>query len=206
MSMRILLVYGTRYGQTAKIAQSIRDTLTEHYHDVVLANASADAGMLDAAGYDGVIVGASVIGGRHQSVIQDFVTRNRTVLNAVPSAFFSVSGSAGSSDPNVRAEATVLLNKFLTSTGWSPRVTAAIAGAINYTQYSPLIRWISKRVHRRIGCPADASRDWELTDWAQVKHFVRDVERAVVSAHASPMPRAVSGSFAASYHGALRRA
>ena len=196
--MRLLLVYGTRYGQTAKIAERIRETLSEHYHDVVLANASADGGRLDPAGYDGVIVGASVIGGLHQSAVQEFVTRNRATLNALPSAFFSVSASAGSADASVRDDAIALLNKFLTATGWSPRVTAAIAGAINYTRYSPIVRWISKRVHRRIDCPTDTTRDWELTDWAQVTHFARDVERAMVVAQIRSEPRAAVG--------ALRRA
>jgi menaquinone-dependent protoporphyrinogen oxidase len=206
MSMRILLVYGTRYGQTAKIAERIREALSEHYHDVVVANASADGGTLDAAGFDGVIVGASVVGGLHQSAVQDFVARNRTTLNAVPSAFFSVSGSAGSADAGVRAEAVVLLNKFLTATGWSPRVTAAIAGAINYTQYSPLIRWISKRTNRRIGCPTDTSRDWELTDWAQLTHFARDVERIMAVAQIRSEAQAALGTLAAGYAGALRQA
>ncbi|MFI5227565.1 MAG: flavodoxin domain-containing protein [Gemmatimonadales bacterium] len=204
--MRILLVYGTRYGQTAKIAERIRETLSEHYHDVVVANASAAGSTLDAAAFDGVIVGASVIGGLHQSAVQSFVTRNRAILNATPSAFFSVSGSAGSADRGVRAEATVLLNKFLTATGWSPRVAAAIAGTINYTQYSPAIRWISKRVYRRIGCPIDTSRDWELTDWAQVTQFARDVERAVVGAQRRLGARATVGTLTAGYAGALRRA
>jgi len=206
MSMRILLVYGTRYGQTAKIAERIRETLAEHYHDVVVANANADGGTLDAAGFDGVIVGASVIGGLHQSAVQDFVARNRAILNATPSAFFSVSGSAGSADAGVRAEARVLLNKFLTASGWSPRVTAAIAGAINYTQYSPVIRWISKRVHRRIGCPIDTSRDWELTDWAQVTHFARDIERALVVTQIRAEARASVGIATAGYVDSLRRA
>jgi menaquinone-dependent protoporphyrinogen oxidase len=193
MSMRFLLVYGTRYGQTAKIAERIREALTEHYHDVVLANASADGVRLDPAGYDGIIIGASVIAGLHQSAVQDFVTRHRATLNAISSAFFSVSASAGSADSGVRDNAVVMLNKFLTTTGWSPRVTAPVAGAINYTQYSPFIRWISQRVHRRIDCPIDTSRDWELTDWAQVTHFARDVERAVFVAQIRSQPRATAG-------------
>lgn len=191
--MRFLLVYGTRYGQTAKIAERIREALSEHYHDVVLANASADGGRLDPEGYDGIIIGASVIAGRHQAAVLDFVTHNRATLNATPSAFFSVSASAGSADVGVRDNAIVLLNRFLTTTRWSPRVTASIAGAINYTQYSPFIRWISKRVHRRIACPYDTSRDWELTDWSQVTHFARDVERAVFVAQNRLAPRAGVG-------------
>jgi len=206
MSMRFLLVYGTRYGQTAKIAERIREALGEHYHDVVLANANADGGRLDPAGYDGIIIGASVIGGRHQAAVQEFVARNRATLNATPSAFFSVSASAGSADATVRDNANVMLNKFLTTAGWSPRVTAAIAGAINYRQYSPFIRWISKRVHRRIDCPIDTSRDWELTDWAQVTHFARDVERVVFAAQHRLAPRAGAGVRAGVGVGVLRRA
>lgn len=202
--MRFLLVYGTRYGQTTRIAEHIREVLSEHYHDVVIANATAVGGRLDPAGYDGVIVGAAIIAGRHQSAVQAFVRRNRATLNAMPSAFFSVSASAGSEDAGVRDNAMVLLNKFLTATGWLPRVTATIGGAINYTRYSPFIRWISKRVHRRIACPVDTSRDWELTDWPQVTHFARDVERVFVAAHARPAPGAVSGSFTPGYAGALR--
>jgi menaquinone-dependent protoporphyrinogen oxidase len=41
-----------------------------------------------------------------------------------------------------------------------------------YTKYNPLLRWIIKRTARAAGGPTDTSRDHEVTDWAQVEHFV----------------------------------
>ena len=50
----------------------------------------ASAATLATSDYDGVIVGASVHGGRHQREIVDWVKRHAITLSAMPSAFFSV--------------------------------------------------------------------------------------------------------------------
>src|SRR5581483_8405485 len=144
-SRRILILYGTRYGQTAKIAQRIADTLTAWGEAVTRMNIEELRASLDIRVYDGVIIGASVIRGRHQPKIREFVRHNASALNNMPTAFLSVSGSAASPDERGRAEARRCVEKFLEQTRWRPAITELIGGAMAYTKYGVILRWIMKQ-------------------------------------------------------------
>jgi menaquinone-dependent protoporphyrinogen oxidase len=171
MSRRVLVLYGSTYGHTGTIARRIADVLEANGADVTVL--SGDAIPLDASpcDYDGVVIGASVIAGRHQRALRAFARRHRAVLNDMPSAFFSVSASAASFDEHGRSLARECLTKFLRQTGWYPALTESIAGAIRYTRYNPLVRWWMRRICAKSGGPTDTSRDHELTDWVQVERF-----------------------------------
>ena len=168
---RVLILYGTNYGQTTKIAARVANRLEENgaivnVHDVRELPSDPP---LDA--FDGVIIGASVIRGRHQRPVQDFVCKHYNMLNGMPTAFFSVSGSAASPDERGRADARRCAEEFLRATHWRPAMTQLIGGAMAYTKYGPLLRWIMKQIAKWNRGPTDTSRDHELTDWAQVANF-----------------------------------
>jgi menaquinone-dependent protoporphyrinogen oxidase len=178
-SRRILIVYATSYGQTAKIAGRIADVLMASGVAVTLVNAGNHPRDFHAGEFDGVIIGGSIIAGRHQRSLVRFVRGHRALLNACPSAFFSVSGSAASPMETERAKARRLVDVFLDMTGWHPAVTETIGGAMAYTKYNPLLRWIVKRTSKAAGGPTDTSRDHEVTDWAQVERFVEAFVKTV---------------------------
>jgi len=178
MTCQILIVYGSAYGQTAKIATRIGDTLAAGGLHVALLNADS-ARSVDLTDIDGVIVGSSVITGRHHKSIKRFVTSNLETLNRIPSAFFSVSGSAGSADAVSQLRARTVMEQFLKASGWTPDLMTTIGGALAYTQYSPLIRWVMKRIARSEGGPTDTTRDHEMTDWAHVDDFAQQFARLV---------------------------
>ena len=178
----ILLVYGTGYGQTQKIAERMRDLLAERSCLVTLVRGDQLHPEFSLASFDGVIVGASVNLSKHQRYVVRFVGDHIAELNAMPSAFFSVSGSAGSAQEKERAAARRILNDFLSSTGWKPRMSATIAGAIAFTKYNVVLRWFMKRISARDGGSIDTSRDHEYTDWTQVQRFVDDFV-SIVSAN-----------------------
>ena len=50
-------------------------------------------------------------------------------------------------------------------------MTATFAGAIKYTQYGFITRWIMRRIAKKEGGDTDTSRDHEYTDWVQVTRF-----------------------------------
>jgi len=186
MTCQILIVYGSAYGQTAKIASRISDTLTAGGLNVRLLNADP-ARSVDLAGVDGVIVGSSVITGRHRKSVKRFVESHVETLNRIPSAFFSVSGSAGSAAAVSQLRARTVMEQFLEANGWTPDLMTTVGGALAYTKYSPLIRWIMKRIARTEGGPTDTTRDYELTDWAHVDDFAQQFARLaapVLFAHA----------------------
>jgi menaquinone-dependent protoporphyrinogen oxidase len=191
---RVLIVYGSTYGQTERIARQIGRILTGLGHEVDLRCGDRLSRGLHLEEYDGVLVAASVILGRYQRSIRRFVRRNALQLNTMPSAFASVSGSP-TSDP-MRAEAYV--DRFLTKTGWwRPTETRSFAGAVAYTRYNPLLRWWMQRISSRKGLPTDTSRDWDFTEWDEVERFAREL--AVLLAPepvAEPALRAARGPMA----------
>ncbi len=181
-SRRILIVYATSYGQTARIAGRMADLLMASGEAVTLVNACSHPRDFHAGEFDGIIVGGSIIRGRHHRALVRFVRVHRVLLNAIPSAFFSVSGSAASPLESERAKARQFVDQFLDTAGWQPVLTETIGGAMAYTKYNPFLRWFMKRASKAAGGPTDTSRDYEMTDWSQVERFVEAFAETV------PMP------------------
>ena len=167
----ILIVYGSTQGQTAKIAARMADHLAESGDVVALEDAAHPSPGLDPRDYDGIIVGSSVTFERHQRSVRRFVRAHLAALRSRPTAFFSVSGSAASPDLSGLTKAMRYIDDFLADTGWRPSLTQPVAGAIAYTKYGPLLRWVIKRITAKSGGPTDTSRDHEFTDWEQVREI-----------------------------------
>lgn len=167
----ILLVYGTSEGQTGKIARHIETTLEAGGAVVRTIEGHDLEDDLAVGEYDGVIVGASVHAGKHDKRIAHFVKDHLASLERLPSAFFSVSLSAAEDDDQAKADVERMLNEFTEETGWHPDSMDAFAGAIVYTMYNPIIRFIMKRKVARHRDDTDTSRDYEYTDWDGVTAF-----------------------------------
>ena len=173
-AQRILIVYGSTHGQTAKIARRIADLLGALGREITLLDATALPRNFEPRGFDGFVVGSSITYRRHQPAVLRFARAHRHLLSAKPSAFFSVSGSAAGSTEGERDKARRCVNRFLREAGWRPAFTATFGGAMAYTQYNPLLRWITSRLAAKAGGPTDTSRDHEFTDWSQVRDFAGD--------------------------------
>ncbi|WP_265108983.1 flavodoxin domain-containing protein [Halosolutus halophilus] len=171
---RILVAYGSTEGQTATIADRMGDVLAAEGHDVTLVHLNHPPAGLEPGSYDGVIVGGSIHMGSHQQYVTDFVHDQQTTLNRLPSAFFSVSLSSASADPEARSAAEGLLEEFLEETGWDPDGTLAVAGALKYSEYGLLKRFVMRRIARKSGGDTDVSRDHEYTDWDAVEAFAAE--------------------------------
>jgi menaquinone-dependent protoporphyrinogen oxidase len=168
-SLRFLIVYGSRYGQTAKVAQRLGDVLRERGHDATVVDAARLPHGLTLAGVDGIIVGSSVVFGRHTRAVRRFVRQHIGALNAGPSGFFSVSGAEASPIESVRATARRALDQFLSATGWHPARGLSVAGAYVFSRYPFPLRWVMRRIVKHNGGTSDGDR--EYTDWHQVAQF-----------------------------------
>lgn len=166
---RILIPYGTREGQTAKIAEYVADVIHGHGQD---ATAVAIKELRDDdLDCDGVIVGASIHMGKHEDYVGDFVRRHRDTLERLPSALFSVSLAAHGDTE----EAESYVEEFEQETGWRPAMVALFGGALLYTQYGFVKRHVMKKIARDKGdLGTDTSRDYVYTEWDGVKRFVED--------------------------------
>ena len=46
-----------------------------------------------------------------------------------------------------------------------------IAGALMYSKYPLPLKWLMKRIAQKAGEGTDISKDYEYTDWKQVKQY-----------------------------------
>src|SRR3989344_4128072 len=128
-----LILYATTEGHTARIAERIAQHLRGKGHRVEIHRADAVPASLEPAGYNGVIVGSSIHYGHHPGFLSALVRRFRTALTAQPSAFFSVSLSAGG--PGAKPEAARrYLETFLPQVPGPPAQTAPSAVPLRYTK------------------------------------------------------------------------
>lgn len=178
---RVLILYGSTEGQTEKIAYAMSETLRGAGIDCNVVEAGTLTPIV--AHYSAVIVAASVHAGRYQRSVEDWVRAHATALNDKPTAFVSVClGILQQSDPKVMAELDAIVRRLTSTTGWNPGVVKQVAGALLYTRYNVFKRWIMKRIVAKAGGATDTSRDYEYTNWADVRRFTEDFLRRLPAA------------------------
>lgn len=167
----ILIAYGTSEGQARRIAEFMGHCLTEAgWHADVVDTSAVQRSMVQPV-YAAAIVGGSVHLGHHSASLRKFVDEHAEWLGTIPVAFFSVSLTAAHDDPHSRAESERMLREFLAQSGLAPTKTQCFAGALRYSRYGFLKRLLMKRIARKEGGGADATRDYEYTDWRAVREF-----------------------------------
>ncbi len=164
---RILILYGTTDGQTAKVARFIGDELLALGANVDLFDAAT--ANPDPRVYDGVIVAASVHGGKYQRSVVRWARTHAVALCGLPSAFVSVCLAVLQTDVAVIRELDAIVHRFEAATGWEPERVKLVAGALRYTRYGWLKRLIMRRIARKAGGDTDTSRDHEYTDWKDLR-------------------------------------
>jgi menaquinone-dependent protoporphyrinogen oxidase len=182
---RVLVLYGTTDGHTRKIAETLARTLADERCAAVVIDSDAR----DVPGpetFDGVVLAASVHGGNYQASVQRWVGQHAAELTRMPSAFLSVCLGILDRHPETRREAEQLMRRFCDRFGWEPAPMRAVAGALLYTRYNWLKRWMMKRIVAKAGGDTDTSRDYEYTDWAELQTLTRDFARGLWRNRPSP--------------------
>jgi menaquinone-dependent protoporphyrinogen oxidase len=166
---RILVLYGTTDGQTARIAGALAEAIHDAGVTADLVDASHASPEPDV--YDGVIVAASVHAGGYQRCVDRWVRAHAVTLAGRPTAFVSVCLGVLQHDVAVDAQLQRIRQRFFDATGWHPATVHVAAGALLYTKYNWLKRWVMRRIVAKAGGATDVSRDYEYTDWADVRRF-----------------------------------
>jgi len=188
---RFLVVYGTIDGHTAKVAQAIGEALRAQGGDVDVVSARRVAA--DPGRYDAVIVAAPVHAGGYPRALTKWVRRNAQVLEARPAAFVSVCLGVLQQNLAVHRELAAIIRRFLRATAWHPAETKIVAGALRYTHYNWFKRRMMLRIVRKAGGDTDTSRDYEYTDWADLRAFTtRFAARVAPAAAPTAATRAVA--------------
>ena len=175
---RVLILYATTEGHTARVAERMAQRLREQGHAVEALRAEQGAAQPHLEPYDGVIVGASVHYGRHPGHLRALLRKHLAALGARRSAFFSVSLSAGGPGAKPLA-ARRYVETFLRQVGWQPQQSAAFGGALQYSKYGAFKRLLMILFVSLAGGDTDTSRDYEYTDWDAVDRFMHAFAQAL---------------------------
>lgn len=166
---RILVIYATSEGQTAKIARALAARLTA---------AGADTDVYDAAlsdplpaAYDGVIVAASIHAGGYQKSVGKWLRAHVNEFGSRPTAFISVCLAVLSKNIKSRDDARAIAQRYVNGFDWDPTMIKLVAGALLYTRYNFVVRWVMKRMSAAAGGDTNTSRDYEYTDWQDLRAF-----------------------------------
>src|SRR5665213_822941 len=180
----ILVLYATREGHTRRIAEHIAATIRARGYFAEVIDAADLPSEFSMEDYEAAVLAASVHREKHEEEMIRFVQRFREELECMRAVFLSVRLSeAGAEDaaatPEHRAQAAAdvqkMIDTFLKVTGWHPSKVRAAAGALSYTKYNFVIRFVMKRIAKAQGASTDTSRDHELTDWEALDHIVDEV-------------------------------
>ena len=191
--MTAALFYATREGHTRRIAEHIAAALRAARIDVDVYDVLRLTSPIDWSRYASTCVAASVHAGHHEPEMIAFVKRHREDLARAGAVFVSVTlseaGAEDSAAPKERreraaADAQRMIDVFVEETGWRPAHALPVAGALAYSRYNFLVRFVMKQNARKAGAPTDTSRDYEFTDWAALDRFVGQTMQG-----AEPSPR-----------------
>jgi menaquinone-dependent protoporphyrinogen oxidase len=133
-AQKLLVIFATRYGQSALIAHRIAEVAIASGAEATVRDVR-NASAADLERCDSVVIVASVQFGRHARSVERFVKRNSGRLGSIHSALISVSGSAAR--PETRDEAETIVREFFSATGWCPDEYQLIGGAVMFTRYNP---------------------------------------------------------------------
>jgi menaquinone-dependent protoporphyrinogen oxidase len=178
--------FATTEGQTRRIAERLVTVIRyQGYTSRAIDVTSPDAAAIDWTHVRAAIVGASLHMRKYQDAARAFVLQNAETLDAVPSAFFSVSLAAASINREEVEAARGIAAAFPRACNWRPMTVVSLAGRLAYTQYNFITRQLMKRIARKEGAPTDTSRDWEFTNWEKVDRLGRTVTGAIDAARAA---------------------
>lgn len=166
---KILIVFATTDGHTKKIAYVLARTMQGPGRLVRVV----EAGHPDEspAGYNAVVVAASVHAGGYQRAVKAWLLKHAAELQSMPTAFISVSLGVLQQEPAVQQELRAIVGRLCAATNWQPALIKHVAGALPYTRYNFLKRLIMKRIAAKAGGGTDTSRDYEYTDWKDLEDF-----------------------------------
>jgi len=167
--LNVLIIYGTTEGQTRKISEWTATHIRGRGYRAELHDSAAPVFNLDLETYDAFIIAASVHQERHQETVINFVAAHLEALDAKPSAFISVSLSAVLEGGGMEAQKYV--DRLVTMTGWKPRMTLLLGGALRFTEYDYFQEQIVKFIVMKGGA-VNTGRDREFTDWKALAGFI----------------------------------
>ncbi len=159
MTRKILIAYASKCGSTGEVATAIGQTLAQNGARVDVRPLKEVA---DLPGYQVVFVGSAIRVAKWLPEAADFVRENRTILQRVPTAYFTVCATMIEDTPANRAKAAGFLEPVRTML--VPAAEGYFAGKVDPKRLS----FIENTLLKAKGTPVGDFRNWDqIRDWAQ---------------------------------------
>ena len=171
----ILFVYSTTDGHTRRISERLQ-AVVEAQGVATRLRHLPECSDADVADSSAIVIGASIRYGKHKPEVAAFIGRHQSVLEARPSALFSVNVVARKPEKNT-PETNPYLQKFLRTITWKPRLMAVFAGYLNYPRLGLVDRTMIRFIMWMTKGPTDPTAVVEFTDWNRVEAFGQEIAR-----------------------------
>ncbi len=168
---KILIVYASKQGQTQKIAEVIAKHLQNDGRRTDVRNIDDIPHIFEIKEYDGIIVGAGVHAAGYASNLSKWIKSNHHILSLKPTAFYSVCLGILQHSQKVKDEEEKVKQNLFDETGWYPDSSTIFAGALQYSKYNWLLKKVMHGIAQKAGVETDMSKDYEYTDWNEVREF-----------------------------------
>jgi menaquinone-dependent protoporphyrinogen oxidase len=171
---KVLIVYGTKEGQTAKIADRIGEVFRARGYetDISSANDFGPCKNVSLQDYSAIIVGGSIHVMHLPSSVTRFIKHYKSDLERLPSAFYSVSLTDAGTESHEQLDK--LLMGYWEKMGWQPKIVGRFGGALRYSSYGFLKRYMMRWIAQKGGYSTDVKHDSDYTDWDSVTQFAND--------------------------------
>tara|TARA_Y100001934_G_scaffold281184_1_gene390072 strand:+ start:3328 stop:3918 length:591 start_codon:yes stop_codon:yes gene_type:complete len=167
---KFLIIYSSVDGHTQKICERMRLNLNKGNNVKIIS--VEDICREELIKYDFVIIGASIRYGKHRSNVYKFIKENKTLLDKIDNAFFSVNVVARKTNKS-SPKNNPYIQKFLKITKWEPKHLGVFAGKIDYKKYNLIdrlmicfIMWVTKG-------PTNLNGAYDFTNWQRVDDFCK---------------------------------
>ena len=171
--MEDLIIYSSTDGQTKRICETIKDHLS--LNDKIKIISLNEVNTVNLKKIEKVIIGASIRYGRHNKKVQDFVVKNKNILESKKTAFFSVNVVARKEEKST-PETNPYVKKFLAKTKWKPNKVAVFAGKVDYPNYNFINRNVIRFIMMITNGPTNTDNAYEFTNWELVKKFALELK------------------------------
>lgn len=170
--MKVLIVFETKEGQTAKIVRHIKTILNNAEHEVRLVNVSNKRVQVSFRDVHKVILAAPVHERRHPKAFEVFLSTGQKTLNAHDTLLLSVSLKAAFAGCVQEAEDYVIEMEM--RTGFTAKRKLLVPGAVRRGSYDYFSSQILRYVVLAGQEPLIGDKDHEFTDWPSLEAEVFD--------------------------------
>jgi menaquinone-dependent protoporphyrinogen oxidase len=173
--MKALVVYGTRYGTAAEIAEEITLVLKDEHFDVDLVNAKGLKNY-DISSYDLLVVGSGIKIGKWTKESMNFLKKNKDSLSNKKVALF-VSCGAANEEKSIPEGQEKYLDKVAKENLTNPPIATGLFGSVYDPNPKGLMskfvnRFIKKELENQ---GKDTSQRIDYRNWDEIRVWTKNL-------------------------------